>query len=214
MAESAVTLPSASPRRNGDAARGAAGGRRSQRRMLGLRVALAALVSSTVALTALLIHLSWSFTARQNVADVVTQLNRQIVDSIHHEVRGVLDDAWSMQEAVRSVLFQGTIRTSDESKREFLFLSLLRSQPSLSWISLGFPNGNFFGAHKVSDEEIDMVEVKWDAAHASARRRIDYYAPDVGDIIFRNREIEDSTYDATKEAWYRRALEEEGPGWS
>jgi adenylate cyclase len=213
----AASLPlpaSASPSRYDDAATGAAGERRPSRKRLGLRLALAILVSSTVALTALLIHLSWSFTARQNVADVVAQLNRQIVESIHHEVRGVLDDAWSMQEAVRSIFFQGTIRTSDESKREFLFLSLLRSQPSLSWISLGFPNGNFFGAHKVSDDEIDMVEVKWDAAHRGAQRRIDYYAPDVGDIIFRNREIDHSTYDATEEAWYRQAVEQDGPGWS
>ncbi len=215
MAASAVPLAaSASLSRYDDAARGAVGEHRSGRKRLGLRVALAVLVSSTVALTALLIHLSWSFTARQNVADVVTQLNRQIVESIHHEVRGVLDDAWSMQEAVRSIFFQGTIRTTDESKREFLFLSLLRSQPSLSWISLGFPNGNFFGAHKVSDDEIDMVEVKWDEAHRSAKRRIDYYAPDVGDVIFRNREVEDSTYDATQEAWYRQAVDEDGPGWT
>jgi len=197
-----------------DAAKDVTGERRPRPKRLGLRLALAILVSSTVALTALLIHLSWSYTARQNVTDVVTQLNRQIVESIHHEVRGVLDDAWSMQEAVRSIFFQGTISTTDESKREFLFLSLLRSQPSLSWISLGFPNGDFFGAHKVSDDEIDMVEVKWDEAHRSAQRRIDYYAPDVGDIIFRNREIEPSSYAATEEAWYRQAVEESGPGWT
>jgi adenylate cyclase len=215
VAASSVPLPaSASPGRYDDATDGVSSERRPRQKRLGLRVALALLVSTTVALTALLIHLSWSYTARQNVADVVTQLNRQIVDSIHHEVRGVLDDAWSMQEAVRSIFFQGTIRTSDESKREFLFLSLLRSQPSLSWISLGFPDGNFFGAHKVSDDEIDMVEVKWDATHRSARRRIDYYAPDVGDIIFRNREVEDSAYDATQETWYRQAVGEDGPGWS
>jgi len=107
----------------------------------------------------LAIHLFWSYAARHNVADVVGQLNRQIVDSIHHELHGVLDDAWSMQEAVRSIFFQGTIKTSDEAKREFLFLALLRSQPSLSWISLGFPDGGFFGARKASDTEIDMIEV-------------------------------------------------------
>ncbi|HTZ81420.1 MAG TPA: adenylate/guanylate cyclase domain-containing protein [Stellaceae bacterium] len=183
-------------------------------RKLGLRVALTGLVLTTVALTALLIHLSWSYTARQNVSEVVAELNRQIVDSVHHELRGVLNDAWSMQEAVRSIFFQGTIKTSDEAKREFVFLSLLRSQPSLSWISLGFPDGNFFGAQKVSDTEIDMVEVKWDPATKTAKRRIDYYTPAEGDIIFDNREIAPSDYDATRQIWYRRAVEENGPGWS
>ena len=42
-----------------------------QPRKLGLRGALTAVVLGTVALTALLIHLFWSFAARHNVGDVV-----------------------------------------------------------------------------------------------------------------------------------------------
>jgi adenylate cyclase len=119
-----------------------------------------------------------------------------------------------MQEAVRSIFFQGTIKTTDEGKREFVFLALLRSQPSLSWISLGFPDGGFFGSRKASDSEIDMIEVKWDPATRTARQRTDYYTPEIGDIMFNNREFEPSTYDATAESWYRRAVEENGPGWN
>ena len=181
---------------------------------LGLRGALTALVLGTVVLTALLIHLFWSVAARRNVADVVGQLNRQIVESIHHELHGVLDDASSMEEAVRSIFFQGTIKVTDEGKREFVFLALLRSQPSLSWISLGFPDGGFFGSRKASDTEIDMIEVKWDAATGTARQRTDYYTPEVGDIVFNNREFEPSTYNATEQRWYRRAVEQSAPGWS
>ena len=184
------------------------------RRKLGLRGALAALVLATVTLTALLIHLFWSYAARQDVTDVVGQLNRQIIESIHHELRGVLDDASAMEEAVRSIFFQGTIKTTDEAKREFLFLALLRSQPSLSWISLGFPDGGFFGSRKASDTEIDMIEVKWDPATHTARQRTDYYKPEIGDIIFLNREFEPSTYDATTQPWYRHAVEQNGPGWN
>jgi adenylate cyclase len=179
-----------------------------------LRGALTALVLGTVVLTALLIHLFWSVAARRNVGDVVGQLNRQIVESIHHELHGVLDDASSMEEAVRSIFFQGTIKVTDEGKREFVFLALLRSQPSLSWISLGFPDGGFFGSRKASDTEIDMIEVKWDAATGTARQRTDYYTPEVGDIMFNNREFEPSTYNATEQRWYRRAVAENAPGWS
>src|ERR1700751_858719 len=132
---------------------------RRQGYKLGLRGALTALVLSTVVLTALLIHLFWSVAARRNVGDVVGQLNRQIVESINHELHGVLDDASSMEEAVRSIFFQGTIKVTDEGKREFVFLALLRSQPSLSWISLGFPDGGFFGSRKAMATEIDMFKV-------------------------------------------------------
>ncbi len=179
-----------------------------------MRGALTALVLSTVVLTALLIHLFWSVAARRNVGDVVGQLNRQIVKSIHHELHGVLDDASSMEEAVRSIFFQGTIKVTDEGKREFVFLALLRSQPSLSWISLGFPDGGFFGSRKASDTEIDMIEVKWDPATGTARQRTDYYTPEVGDIMFNNREFEPSTYNAAEQRWYRRAVEQNVPGWS
>ncbi len=181
---------------------------------LGLRSALTALVLGTVTLTALLIHLFWSYTARLNVSDVVGQLNRQIVGSIQHELHRVLDDASAMQEAVRSIFFQGTIKTTDEGKREFVFLALLRSQPSLCWISLGFPDGGFFGSRKASDTEIDMIEVKWDPATHTARQRTDYYTPEIGDIIFNNREFEPSTYDATAQSWYRRAVAGNAPGWN
>ncbi len=187
---------------------------RRQRHKLGLRGALTALVLSTVILTALLIHLFWSVAARRNVGDVVGQLNRQIVKSIYHELHGVLGDASSMEEAVRSIFFQGTIKVTDEGKREFVFLALLRSQPSLSWISLGFPDGGFFGSRKASDTEIDMIEVKWDAATGAARQRTDYYTPEVGDIMFNNREFEPSTYNAAAQPWYRRAVAENAPGWN
>jgi hypothetical protein len=60
----------------------------------------------TVTLTAILIHVTWFYAARQNVADVVAQLNQQIVGSVQYEVRGTLNDAWSVQEAVRPIFFQ------------------------------------------------------------------------------------------------------------
>ncbi len=183
------------------------------RRRFGLKAVLTALVALTVTLTALLIHLSWSWTARENVGEVVGQLNREIVRSIQHELRAVLDNAWSVQEAVRTIFFQGTIKPTDEAKREFVFLAMLRSQPSLSWVSFGWPDGSFFGAEKASDQEINMVEVKWDAA-GTATRRIDRYTPQVGDIVFNRREFAPSTFKSTEQDWYRQAVAEMGPGWS
>jgi hypothetical protein len=74
---------------------------------------LTGLVLLTVTLTAILIHLTWFYAARRNVADVVGQLNRQIVGSVQHEVRGTLNEAWSVQEAVRSIFFQEAIEVGD-----------------------------------------------------------------------------------------------------
>ncbi|MGA7264047.1 MAG: adenylate/guanylate cyclase domain-containing protein [Stellaceae bacterium] len=183
-------------------------------RTLGLRAALTGLVLLTVAVTAILIHLTWFYNARRNVADVVGQLNRQIVGSVQHEVRGTLNDAWSVQEAVQSIFFQEAIKPTDEAKREFIFLALLRSHPTLSWIALGFPDGAFFGALKAGDNEIDMVEVKQDPETGNRQQRVDTYTPEPGDVMFRGREITPSDYKATAQPWYQRAVAENGPGWS
>jgi adenylate cyclase len=177
-------------------------------------MALTALVLLAVAVTALLIHLTWSFAARRNVADVAGQLNRQIVGSVQHELRGILNDAWSVQEAVRSIFFQEAIKPTDEAKREFIFLALLRSHPALSWLAFGFPDGAFFGALKAGDEEFDMVEVKRDPETGMRRLRVDTYTPDEGDVMFRGRAFTPSDFEATAQRWYRRAVEEDGPGWS
>ena len=183
-------------------------------RKLGLRTALTGLVLLAVAITAILIHLTWFYAARRNVADVVGQLNRQIVGSVQHEVRATLNDAWSVQEAVRSIFFQEAIKPTDEAKREFIFLALLRSHSTLSWIALGFPDGAFFGALKAADDEIDMVEVKKNPETGIRQQRVDTYTPQPGDILFRGREITPSDYNATAQAWYQRAVTEDGPGWS
>jgi adenylate cyclase len=183
-------------------------------RKLGLRAALTGLVLLTVSATAILIHLTWFYAARRNVADVVGQLNRQIVSSVQHEVRATLNDAWSVQEAVRSIFFQEAIKPTDEAKREFIFLALLRSHPTVSWIALGFPDGAFFGALKAADDEIDMVEVKRNPETGIRQQRVDTYTPQPGDVLFRGREITPSDYQATAQAWYRRAVAEDGPGWS
>ena len=183
-------------------------------RKLGLRTALTGLALLTVAVTAILIHLTWFYAARRNVADVVGQLNLQIVGSVQHEVRATLNDAWSVQQAVQSIFFQEAIKPTDEAKREFIFLALLRSHPTISWIALGFPDGDFFGALKAADDEIDMVEVKRNPDTGIRQQRVDTYTPQPGDILFRGREITPSDYQATAQSWYQRAVAEDGPGWS
>ena len=147
-------------------------------------------------------------------AIIVGQLNRQIVGSVQHEVRATLNDAWSVQEAVQSIFFQEAIKPTDEAKREFIFLALLRSHPTLSWIAIGFPDGGFFGALRAADDEFDMVEVKRNPETGVRQQRVDTYTPEPGDVLFRGRAITPSDYETTAQTWFQRAVAENGPGWS
>ncbi|HZF34316.1 MAG TPA: adenylate/guanylate cyclase domain-containing protein, partial [Candidatus Angelobacter sp.] len=186
---------------------------------LGLKLVLTGLVLATVLLTALFIHLLWANAARRNVADVVAQLNQEIIDRVKNEVRGVLDDAVAAQNAVGSVFANGTITLNEESKRDFIFLALLRSKPSLSWISLGTGDGSFFGAQRElvtqSDgDHLKLVTVAWDpAANARSEHSFSFEAKG-NDIQYVSKEDpRPSSYDVTQQPWYRRALEE-GVGWN
>ena len=119
-----------------------------------------------------------------------------------------------MQETVRSIFFQEAIKPTDEAKREFIFLALLRSHPTLWWIALGFPDGAFFRALRAADDEIDMVEVKRNPETGIRQQRVDTYTPQLGDVMFRGREITPSDFGATGQSWCQRAVAEDGRGWS
>jgi len=186
----------------------------AKRRRFGLKVVVTGLVLTTVVLTALLVHFLWSISARENVADVARQLDRQIVASIQHELRGVLDQAVAVQQAVASIFSNGTIAPEDESRRDFIFLALLRPQPSLSWISLGTPDGAFFGAQKVKDDAYNLVSVQWDPANGTGRDRTFSFQAFGPDMVFSDSEMQPSTYKATDQEWYQRAAQEDGPGWN
>ena len=89
------------------------------------------------------------------------------------------------------------ITPDDEGKREFVFSSILNSQPVLSWISFGWPSGHFFGS-----------------AHTLARYETAFYQPFLSD--WRNFETwqEDGARTATERAnriWKQLLAEYEPP---
>jgi adenylate cyclase len=191
----------------------------AETRKLGLKLVLTGLVLATVLLTALAIHLLWSNAARRNVADVVARLNQEIIGQVRNEVRGVLDDAVAAQNAVGAVFANGTIRPDEESKRDFIFLALLRSKPSLSWISLGTADGSFFGAQRDialrgDGDQLNLVTVAWDAKENARSEHTYRFEAKGNDIQYVDEQpSRPSNYDAARQAWYLRAVKE-GPGWN
>ena len=184
------------------------------RRRVALRTALTLFVMLSVVSTALLIHLSWSRTARDNVVEVARQLNSQIADSIGGKLGDIQRNAAATQDAVRSIFVQGAITPLDEGKREFIFLALLQAQPELSWVAFGWPTGEFFGAQKVSEDLVQMVEVVWNPLLHQAKRRTDRYIPEPGEPRFIDRTYEPTTYSVQDQKWYREAIRKDITVWT
>src|SRR5438874_4330848 len=181
---------------------------------LRLGLALTALMVLAVLLTALIVHASWNWTASRNIETVVGSLNRQTADAVGRELQATFRGAAGAAEIVRSILFQGAIKVDDEAKREFVFLSVLRSIPAASWIGFGFPDGRFFGSHALDGGQIEMVEIGDVDASGSRSLRRDFYKLIPGDIFFLNREKSESAYVTLGSPWYRAAMKSDGAVWS
>jgi adenylate cyclase len=179
-----------------------------------LGTALVALLLLAVLSTALVIHLSWSWTARRNIETVVASLSGQTANAVRRELDLTFRAAEGAAEIVRSILFQGTISADDEAKREFVFVSVLRSNPALSWVGFGFPDGRFFGAHATAEGAIEMVETGASDSTGIRTFRRDLYETIPGDIFFKQRLKGTSQYEAVGSPWYRSALSSPGQHWT
>jgi class 3 adenylate cyclase len=179
-----------------------------------LGAALTGLVLAAVFVTALIVHMSWMWTANRNTEAVVSSLNAQTAGAVRKELETTFRASEGAIEIVRSILFQGAIKTDDEAKREFVFLSVLRSLPSVSWIGFGFPDGRFFGSHALDNGKIEMVEIGDKLPPGTRSLRRDRYQPIPGDIFFEERSKGETAYVTLGSKWYRSAMSAKGVQWS
>jgi adenylate cyclase len=184
-------------------------------RRLGIGAALTILLAVICIVTAALVHESWQRTSTKNANDLVKEINTRISDTVAGNLQQVLTNASASEEALHTVFLQQVIEITNEAKREFVFLSLLQSQPSISWVAFGWPDGNFFGARKDADESIRMVEVKHGApGDKPDLLRIDSYAPEVGDPHWLERTLGESQFRATDQEWFKAADQSKQPIWT
>src|SRR5262245_26976345 len=83
---------------------------------VGLRFSLLLVAFATVALTAAAVHMPWNVASRDNTADMVRQLNREIVRNVSREVGRFLEDAIIAQDTVLNSLRSGVIDIDDKAK--------------------------------------------------------------------------------------------------
>ncbi len=178
---------------------------------IGVRLALPVLVLSCVALSAGTVHELWRRTADASSRALAETLIRQVADRVRAEVNGRITGSEAAFGAIRSILQQRVIDTRDADKREFVFLSQIQAQPSLSWIVFGWPDGSFFASHKLGDKELEMIEIgdlegRW-------RARADRYGVLRTGIEFKTRTFEDADFRSTSQPWYQAAIKADGPSW-
>ncbi len=186
--------------------------RETRRLRIGIRLALSLFVLGAILLAAGAVHALWSRTAEANSRALVDTINAQIVSTVEKEIEQIAAQARAAHAAIRTLFYQNVLDSREADKREFVFLSELQSQGSLSRIVFGWPNGDFFSARKLGDEEIEMSEVA--VMDGKRQRRIDRYKVVIGDIQFEERRFEPSDFVATDQPWYTFGFDLELPRWT
>ncbi|WP_299951048.1 adenylate/guanylate cyclase domain-containing protein [uncultured Ruegeria sp.] len=163
-------------------------------------VAVTMLVALSIGVSTFVVHSLWWTTARENSRMLAAEINSQIANTVRIEVGLTLRSAEAAWAAVRTIFVQDVIATRQADKREFVFLSQLQAQPNISWIMFGWPDGNFFAAHRLGDGGLEMIEI--DSEIQDGMLRTDRYIFIPGDIQFEERSFSPTTYDPREHAWF------------
>ncbi|MDN4984077.1 adenylate/guanylate cyclase domain-containing protein [Bradyrhizobium sp. WYCCWR 13022] len=182
-----------------------------RRLTVSIRLAVSALVLTAILLTAALSSLLWWRTAKATSRQLASTINEQIVAAVRKEVGAIVDEARAAHTAIRTLFLQNVLDTREADKREFVFLSQLQSQATISWVAFGWPDGAFFAAHKLGDGRLEMMEISL-TDHAG-QRRVDEYDVVPGDIEFANRRFEPTDFRVADRTWFKTGLKAEEPEW-
>lgn len=176
-----------------------------------IRLAVSALVLAAILLTAALSSLLWWRTAEATSRQLASTINEQIVAAVCKEVSAIVDEARAAHTAIRTLFLQNVLDTREADKREFVFLSQLQSQATISWVAFGWPDGSFFAAHKLGDRRLEMMEIS--RTDHAGQRRVDEYEVVPGDIEFANRRFEPTSFHVADQAWFKAGLTADDPQW-
>src|SRR6266702_6870469 len=176
-----------------------------------IRLAVSALVLTAILLTAALSSLLWWRTAEAASRQLASTINEQIVAAVRKEVAAIVDEARAAHTAIRTLFLQNVLDTREADKREFVFLSQLQSQATISWVAFGWPDGSFFAAHKLGDRRLEMMEIS--LTDHPGQRRVDEYEVVPGDIEFANRRFEPTRFHVADQTWFKTGLTASDPQW-
>ena len=176
---------------------------------IGIRSAISGLVLMSIIVSAVGVNLLWWRTASQVSQTLADTINDQIVSAVGDQLQSITTEARSAMIAVRSLLTEKVLDTDDVKKRQFVFLSQLQAQPTISWVAFGRPDGTFFASHKLGDTGFELLEIE-----ADRRLRIEQYEYTGSDARLKDSRIVDTTYSVTDQDWYRGADEAGDERWS
>lgn len=107
------------------------------------------------------------------VGNALEELQKASSSLVIKELNNELGKAVGMNEIHANAFLRGIINFQNEKQRDSYFVSLLESNPGTIMTYIGYPNGEFYGARRLMDQSIQVVENNQDTGGHSIYYHID-----------------------------------------
>lgn len=178
---------------------------------IGVRLAVSGLVLLSIAVSAFGVHFLWWRTAQETSQALAKTINEQIVSAVSKELFSITIETTSAFIAARALFIRHVVETDDVDKRELTFLSLLQSQPSISWVTFGTPDGALSAAHKLGDNGAEVFNIA--AGTGQVAQEIETYRLVGRDLQFESRKFTTTSYKAPEQEWFKDSMQSDGWNW-
>jgi len=164
--------------------------------------------------TSMAIHLPWFFLSKKNSLDLVSKINNEIAINMSFYIDNIFTGNSKDLNSINHLISKGVIDIENEKEIRWFFLSVLFTNPEVSWISYGFPNGSFVGAQRISKHEIKFHDRKYDPTTKISNNTIYHYKIKNDNYKYIKTTTSTSSYNAIKRSWYKTAIKNDGISWT
>ncbi|MBF0184789.1 MAG: response regulator [Magnetococcales bacterium] len=179
---------------------------RTRRWQIALGKIPAIIMMVAVLATATVFHLSWRTVFHQSIFELAHRLGNRITSEIAYEISLLLGGASAEVKLLHKLLAEDVVDLHDSAARETFFLAALQTNPTFSWVTFGFPNGDFFGTQRQNSDRYRSVNRIWNPESKLAKSTDRFFQRDGEMLHLLNTIASDQKYYAPDRAWYRDAV--------
>ena len=131
-------------------------------RSLSLKTKITGVMLLTVSAIAAIVHFPWAYTSRQNVDEMVGQINGELMNSTENEVENLFENILSSKQLVKNSLDDGLFELEDPEVQGRFYLNLLQANENFTWVQFAFANGDYLGVQRRPDGFYNLIKRQWD----------------------------------------------------
>lgn len=139
---------------------------------------------------------------------ILKELQQQMLEQVSDQLSQRMETAMHLNQMHHDLMQYGMLDLESEAERERYFVSHIKSYPDVAMTFIGLPDGDFYGARRTLDGEIQVVRNNSRTEGASWYYRI----ADSGEGVELVDQFPD--FDPRKRPWYTKAVESGEPAFS